>query len=683
MNTQTRTRSHFARANQHTSISLPETVRNRLVATLQPPVANPHRSQLTVATVLRTLLLMMLALFSLASPLTTAQTDAAHMHNALDTVPLHEAESPDGCSVAVNPATIANPAFIRAWQAASWDASQKVRAAISARIPKEADAALNATGQDRSKSLGSVPSLVPISGAPTLRFDAAGNILLRVGFLPTPKAVAKYGIARITQDAKAALVVVNEQFATSGVGVVFEFGAIEAYSGGIDEALDSLPRIHTKAQARVDYEDGYVEGNYEKLLTFRAANHINLAVMLALPEKNPNVSGVTDRGFDAFRMSSFLIVLDPSRSDWLTTVYSDVLTHEIGHTMGLRHGIDQDLTPYGLDKDPDSVLEYQLSTNYHYGVGATITDATGAGVATMMTLGWYTTPTQFPSTSPVFLRRFSDASVTVDAPMANGTLKKFALGSVGRADAALALRRELRSFAIASTPLLGTWLVDVVEYYHAGLNQYFMTARTDEIETLDRLGEARTGLKRTGESFKASSAWGNPTALPLNGITVSDFPVRRFYGHPSGPNTHFYTANTIGRGGETYDAANHRMLPNFTEEKELRKIEISNPNYPHKLHFETTDFRVAGVFATFGSLTERSTLGCPSEFFNLIAPGEKMWTPIYRFYNGEDGSRKRPDGSSIDGNHRYTQNPAVINEMLAKGWIHEGIAWCERTYERR
>ena len=92
---------------------------------------------------------------------------------------------------------------------------------------------------------------------------------------------------------------------------------------------------------------------------------------------------------------------------------------------------------------------------------------------------------------------------------------------------------------------------------------------------------------------------------------------------------------------------------------------------------------MAGAAIANGSLTKRLTMGCPSEYFNLIAPGETMRTPIYRFYNGEEGSRKRPDGSSIDGNHRYTQNPVVINEMLAKGWIHEGIAWCERTFAGR
>jgi murein DD-endopeptidase MepM/ murein hydrolase activator NlpD len=73
--------------------------------------------------------------------------------------------------------------------------------------------------------------------------------------------------------------------------------------------------------------------------------------------------------------------------------------------------------------------------------------------------------------------------------------------------------------------------VNVVEYYAASLDHYFMTAFTDEEAKLDA-GTPIAGWKRTGESFPAYSA-------SASGMST----VCRFFGTPGlGVNSHFYSA---------------------------------------------------------------------------------------------------------------------------------------------
>ncbi len=71
--------------------------------------------------------------------------------------------------------------------------------------------------------------------------------------------------------------------------------------------------------------------------------------------------------------------------------------------------------------------------------------------------------------------------------------------------------------------------MDVVEYYNASLDHYFMTADGNEISVLD--AGVISGWARTGYVFKA---W--------NMENVRGRPVCRYYGTPGvGPNTHFYS----------------------------------------------------------------------------------------------------------------------------------------------
>ena len=97
-----------------------------------------------------------------------------------------------------------------------------------------------------------------------------------------------------------------------------------------------------------------------------------------------------------------------------------------------------------------------------------------------------------------------------------------------------------QSWFIGVRELSATWLdgwesapsSSAVEFYHAGLDHYFMTADASEILDLDQSRHA--GWTRTGWSF----AVGAPSVPHAE-------PVCRFYGLPSaGLDSHFYSANS-------------------------------------------------------------------------------------------------------------------------------------------
>ena len=152
----------------------------------------------------------------------------------------------------------------------------------------------------------------------------------------------------------------------------------------------------------------------------------------------------------------------------------------------------------------------------------------------------------------------------------------------------------------------------VVEYYYAALDQYFITASASDIALLD--SGVALGWSRTGEWFKQGGAT----------------PVCRFYGSVSpGPNSHFYTAVQ-------------------SECDLLKALQASTPPTQQRLNFESLDF-----------LTTPAVNGaCPA---NTVS--------IYRAYN--NGAAR-----GTDGNHRFTTNPASIAQVVARGWINEGVVMC-------
>jgi hypothetical protein len=158
--------------------------------------------------------------------------------------------------------------------------------------------------------------------------------------------------------------------------------------------------------------------------------------------------------------------------------------------------------------------------------------------------------------------------------------------------------------------------IRAVEFYHAGLDHYFMTA--DPAEQAALMNGAFDGQWRpTGNVYPVwKSAYPNLQ------------PMCRFYGDPSvdpatgqrrGPNSHFYTANPT----------ECRLVPQV---------------FPVWL-FEG--------YAFYAALPDANG-ACPA--------GSQ---PVYRFF--------RPQG---DPNHRYVTSAADRQEMTARGWLLEGVAWC-------
>ncbi|CAN5316883.1 hypothetical protein BH11PSE11_BH11PSE11_37970 [soil metagenome] len=153
----------------------------------------------------------------------------------------------------------------------------------------------------------------------------------------------------------------------------------------------------------------------------------------------------------------------------------------------------------------------------------------------------------------------------------------------------------------------------VVEFYHAGLDHFFIAANAAEASGIDQ-GAAGAGWVRTGNAFKIG---GNAIAC-------------RFYGSLNpGPNSHFFTVS---------DA----------ECKGLIAQQASTPATQKRWNFESYSF----------SSTLPADRFCPSGTI-----------PVYRAYN--NGFAR-----GIDSNHRITSNLASIHEVIARGWVNEGVVMC-------
>ncbi|MCE9550285.1 MAG: hypothetical protein K8R50_04675 [Betaproteobacteria bacterium] len=153
----------------------------------------------------------------------------------------------------------------------------------------------------------------------------------------------------------------------------------------------------------------------------------------------------------------------------------------------------------------------------------------------------------------------------------------------------------------------------VVEFYNTNLDHYFITADTSEAASIDG-GSSGPGWIRTGNSFKSGGST----------------PVCRFYGSQvPGPNSHFYTSS-----GSECDG--------------LKQLQAITPSTQKRWNFESLDFI--------------STL--PT---NGICPSETV--PVYRAYN--NGFAR-----GVDSNHRISTATAAIQEVVARGWIDEGIVMC-------
>ncbi|MFO1396786.1 MAG: hypothetical protein U1F48_06955 [Burkholderiales bacterium] len=160
--------------------------------------------------------------------------------------------------------------------------------------------------------------------------------------------------------------------------------------------------------------------------------------------------------------------------------------------------------------------------------------------------------------------------------------------------------------AAASLPVVP---VTAVEFYHAGLDHYFVSDLAPDIDALD---DGRiAGWARTGKAFKV---W------PIDMGFLAD--VCRFYIPPEHGNSHFFSAARA-----ECDAVAGKVG--------------SDPNFSGYVQETSEAFAVALPDAA-GK--------CPAN-----------WTPVWRLWNRR-----------ADSNHRYTTDAAVKAQMLARGYVAEG-----------
>lgn len=174
-----------------------------------------------------------------------------------------------------------------------------------------------------------------------------------------------------------------------------------------------------------------------------------------------------------------------------------------------------------------------------------------------------------------------------------------------------------------SDPSLGAKLM--VEFYNAAFNYYFITARKDEQDLLNKTPAA--GFTRTGQSFYVAGA-------PGNGLV----PLTRFFFAQIAKNgtrgSHFYT-----------------VFPD--DVAALTALNPSNAQTPRLPYNEGVDGYVYPP-----TMANGKGVGC--------APGQ---TPVYRVFRG---NARFPD----DPNHRFTVDAGVRDQFVAQGWDDEGVAFC-------
>ena len=150
----------------------------------------------------------------------------------------------------------------------------------------------------------------------------------------------------------------------------------------------------------------------------------------------------------------------------------------------------------------------------------------------------------------------------------------------------------------------------VVEFYNAHLDHYFISSSAREIGDLD--DGVYVGWARTGLSFNAFGAGGNGAN-----------PVCRFYIPPAHGDSHFFSA--------------------FASECALALQKMENdPNFIGYVYESPNVFYV----------------GLPDTVSGACAEG---MVKVYRIWNNRS-----------DSNHRYTTYPAVRSQMVAKGYVAEG-----------
>ncbi len=227
---------------------------------------------------------------------------------------------------------------------------------------------------------------------------------------------------------------------------------------------------------------------------------------------------------------------------------------------------------------------------------------------------------------PSSLSNLNATPLTRDNVFSNGTTLQTATitGSAAQGYVATLTIGIAAGAGIGIAPSTAT-NTNAVEFYNTTLGHYVVIGDAGEIATIDA-GGAGPGWQRTGVTYAV------PTAATT--ATTDSIPVYRFYGSQSpGPNSHFYT---IGE----------------SEKAQLIALAAATPATQKRWNFEGVGFRAGAASST----------GCTQTTYTV---------PVYRLYNNGFPTK--------DSNHRYAVSTTVVNEMIAKGWTLEGVAFCSAT----
>ena len=240
---------------------------------------------------------------------------------------------------------------------------------------------------------------------------------------------------------------------------------------------------------------------------------------------------------------------------------------------------------------------------YRYGVGTSFATPFVAGTASLMLA-------RNPLLTP---GRVLD--------ILQGSAREFPLGSTCRSAGLCGAGMLDAGAAVASTPPAALnpppGAVPVIEYYHAALDHYFVTAAPAEIAALDAAVDGP--FERTGYFFYA---YPNATAAPANAR-----PVCRFYADASVLiDSHFFSA----------DAA---------------ECQFVRDRWPGVWQLEQSD--------AFYVLLPDATGRCAADTL-----------PVFRFFNNRR-----------DANQRHTADLSVRRAMVNRGWVADGngaaaVAFC-------
>jgi hypothetical protein len=186
-----------------------------------------------------------------------------------------------------------------------------------------------------------------------------------------------------------------------------------------------------------------------------------------------------------------------------------------------------------------------------------------------------------------------------------------ALQRGGAVAANLATNFAGQTFAVPTAP------ITVTEFYNDALDHYFMSPLAPDIDALD--SGRLSGWSRTGYAFEG-----------FPGAVATSSPVCRFYIPPEHGDSHFFSASP----SECVAV--------------LAKIGV-DPNYSGYIYETPNEF--------FITLPDTASGACPPSIL-AAAPNP---CNVFRLWNNR-----------ADSNHRYTTDPVLRAQMIARGYISEG-----------